>query len=177
LFTELDTVLKNDIVNRQLAFGPAFFIPGHHDRVRIYHNDQPTMPFIPLIALAASLAFGTPTALSETISDEASKNPETMAAYVRVYFADEPILADIAWCESRMRQTRTDGEVMRGKIDRDDIGVMQINTRFHGKKAKEMDLDLHSLGGNLEYAKYLYDKEGTKPWLSSSACWGKLVKK
>ncbi len=127
--------------------------------------------------VAASLAFGTPTALSETFADEASKNPETMAAYVRKYFADDPILADIAWCESRMRQSNADGEVMRGMIDRDDLGVMQINTRFHGKKARELGLDLHSLGGNLEYAQYLYDKEGTKPWFSSKACWGKLVKK
>ncbi len=133
------------------------------------------MPLIPLIALAASLVFGTPIALSETIEDEATKNPETMAAYVRAYFVEDPILADIAWCESRMRQTDPEGNLFLGKIDHDDTGIMQINTRYHGKKAKELGYDLHSLGGNLAYAQYLYDKEGTKPWNSSKACWGKLV--
>jgi hypothetical protein len=50
---------------------------------------------------------------------------------------------------------------------------MQINTRFHEATATEMGIDLESLNGNLEYAKYLYEKEGTKPWVSSKACWGK----
>ncbi len=127
--------------------------------------------------LLASAAFGTPTALAEDLAHQLADNPETMSAYVRQYYKETPILADIAWCESRNRQLDADGTLFRGKVNHDDVGIMQINTNYHEDQAKEMDMDLYSLSGNLAYAQYLYDKEGTKPWASSQACWGKLAKK
>lgn len=130
---------------------------------------------IPIIFIIASLTFGAPTALTEAV--QASRNPETLAAYVEEYFADAPILADIAWCESRVRQYGKDGEVLRGTVDSDDVGVMQINTRFHEETAEEMDLDLYTIRGNLEYARYLYGRQGTKPWLKSAPCWSPLAQK
>jgi hypothetical protein len=132
---------------------------------------------VPLLFLIAGMAFSTPTALGEDIEHELAANPETMSAYIRQYFADDPILADIAWCESRNRHLGPDGEIFRGKVNKNDIGVMQINTKYHEVKAKEMGLDLYSLKGNLAYAKYLYEKQGTRPWLSSSPCWGRLAEK
>lgn len=132
---------------------------------------------IPLIFFIMSAAFGAPTALSNSAEMEIVKNPETLTAYVEQYFAEEPILADIAWCESRMRHLGPDGEILRGKVNKSDIGVMQINTYYHADTAEELGLDLYSLNGNLAYAQYLYEKEGTKPWLSSSPCWGRLAKK
>lgn len=130
---------------------------------------------LPLLFFIASAAFSAPTALS-SVQAEGLKNPETLGTYVRQYYASTPILANIAWCESRMRQLDQDGNIFRGKANPDDVGVMQINTRFHEATATAMGIDLESLGGNLEYAKYLYDKEGTKPWNSSSACWSKFGK-
>ena len=130
---------------------------------------------IPLLFLIAGVSFGAPTALGEDIEHELAQNPETMSAYVRHYYAHEPILADIAWCESRMRHLNVDGEIFRGKVNNDDVGVMQINTKYHKEKAKELGLDLLSLNGNLAYAQYLFDKEGTKPWLSSKPCWRKRI--
>ena len=132
---------------------------------------------IPLLFLIAGVSFGAPTVLGEDLEHELAQNPETMNAYVRQYFAHEPLLADIAWCESRMRQLDKNGEIFRGKVNRDDVGVMQINTKYHEKKANELGLDLYSLNGNLAYAQYLYDKEGSRPWLSSSPCWGRLAQK
>lgn len=132
---------------------------------------------IPVILFLASATFGAPTALSQSESFELASNPETLGAYVREYFADAPILADIAWCESRMRHLDKNGELLRGMVDSDDVGVMQINTRYHLEDSKELGLDVYSLKGNLEYARHLYEKQGTKPWLASSPCWGKLALK
>lgn len=118
-----------------------------------------------------------PIALAES-SDHAalaSANPETLGAYVREYFKDEPIMATIARCESRNRHLGKDGTILRGIVNKSDIGVMQINTYYHGKVAEKMDIDLYSLDGNLAYAKFLYEKEGTVPWNSSRPCWGKLA--
>lgn len=130
---------------------------------------------LPLLFFIASAAFSAPTALSSVQADGLN-NPETLGAYVRQYYADTPILADIAWCESRMRHLDKDGNIFRGKSNPDDVGVMQINTKFHEATATAMGIDIESLGGNLEYAKYLYEKQGTKPWNSSSACWSKFAK-
>lgn len=131
--------------------------------------------FIPVIILIASATFGAPVALSESREFEIAKNPETLGAYVREYFTEDPILADIAWCESRMRHLDENGSVLRGRVDSDDVGVMQINTRYHLEDAKELGLDVYTLNGNLAYAQYLFDKQGTKPWLASSPCWGKVA--
>lgn len=132
---------------------------------------------IPIVFFIASAAFGAPTALSNSAEVEIVKSHETLRAYVEQYYADEPVLAKIAWCESRLRHIDADGEILRGKVDSDDIGVMQINTRYHEEKAHELGLDLYSLNGNLSYARYLYEKEGTKPWNSSRPCWDKLAQK
>lgn len=125
---------------------------------------------IPLIFILAS-AFSAPQDIS-ALQTEDIKNPETLGAYVREYYKETPVLANIAWCESRMRHVGKDGEIFRGVVNDKDIGVMQINTRFHEATATDMGIDLYSLQGNLEYAKYLYEKEGTKPWKASKPCWG-----
>ncbi len=126
---------------------------------------------LPLLFFIAGATFSAPTALSSVQPDDL-KNPETLGAYVREYYADSPILADIAWCESRMRHLDKEGNLFRGKVNPSDIGVMQINTYYHEATSTKMDIDLESLSGNLKYAQYLYEKEGTKPWNSSKPCWG-----
>lgn len=99
-------------------------------------------------------------------------DPNQVKKYVEHYFANDPILADIARCESDFRQYTENGELLRGKIDNNDVGVMQINERYHLKKSQDMGHDIHTLDGNLAYAKWLYGEMGSKPWKSSSACWG-----
>ncbi|PIR84274.1 hypothetical protein COU16_01605 [Candidatus Kaiserbacteria bacterium CG10_big_fil_rev_8_21_14_0_10_47_16] len=80
-------------------------------------------------------------------------------------------MIQVARCESQYRQTLADGSVLRGKVDSADMGVMQINERYHGAKAKELGLDLTNIYDNMAYARYLYEKQGTQPWSASSACW------
>ncbi len=94
---------------------------------------------------------------------------------VRTYFSDIPVLIQIARCESTFRHTLADGTVLRGTVDAADVGVMQINTRYHKKAAEEMGLDLMNLKDNLAYARSLYEKQGTQPWSASSACWSPTI--
>lgn len=101
-----------------------------------------------------------------------SKNVEK---FVRDYFKDTPILAEIAKCESRFRQYDANGEVLRGEKNTYDRGVMQINILYHAKAAAKMGLDIHNLDDNVAYARHLYEEQGAKPWKSSQACWGKYV--
>ena len=100
-------------------------------------------------------------------------NSKTVEAEVREYFEDTPILAEIAKCESSFRHISGGGEIVRGRVNRSDIGVMQINTYYHGEEASKLGINLHTLQGNLAYAKQLYEKEGSAPWSSSSKCWNK----
>lgn len=96
-------------------------------------------------------------------------------AEVRSYFKDIPALVSIAGCESNFRHGLSDGTVLRGRIDSADLGVMQINTRYHEERAKSLGLDLHKLKDNMAYALTLYKEQGTTPWNSSKACWQKTI--
>jgi len=98
--------------------------------------------------------------------------PATVEEYVDSYFADTPVLARIAHCESTLRHYGKNGTVIRGKKNPYDVGIMQINELYHGKTAKRLGIDLYSIEGNLAYARYLLEREGTAPWLSSVKCWG-----
>lgn len=99
--------------------------------------------------------------------------PFTLEDYIREYFRETPLLAEIARCESRFRHFGSNGRVIRGERSAEDVGVMQINEFYHEDTAKMLGFDLHTLDGNLAYAKWLYAKEGIAPWLSSSRCWQK----
>jgi hypothetical protein len=102
-------------------------------------------------------------------------DPANVKRYVADYFSDIPLLADIAACESHDRQVLPSGNIVRGEVNRYDIGVMQINELYHADEAKAQGDDLYTIQGNVAFARYLYDKEGAKPWMSSSGCWSKTV--
>jgi len=103
----------------------------------------------------------------------ADTNP--VEAEVDSYFADTPILATIAGCESSYTQFNAGGTIYRGKVNHGDIGVMQINEYYHLKEAKALGYDIFSLKGNMAYAKYLYEQQGVAPWSASGACWQNSV--
>ncbi len=96
-------------------------------------------------------------------------------AVVREYFKDIPVMIQIARCESRFRHTLADGSVLRGTVDSRDIGVMQINSFYHGRAAAGLGLDLSVLKDNMAYARHLYMKEGTTPWNASASCWSSAL--
>lgn len=93
--------------------------------------------------------------------------------YVKQYFSDVPIMIEIAKCESRFKHLDSDGSIHRGKINSSDVGVMQINEYYHLDTAEKENYNIYSIEGNTAYARKLYEKQGTQPWISSKACWGK----
>ncbi len=113
------------------------------------------------------------TTVSEAIPDDHPLITVSVEAYVRDYFKDTPLLAEISRCESTFRQYDSKGNVLRGKVNKDDIGVMQINKMYHEEDAEKLGFDIYTLDGNLGYAKWLYGKYGDSPWVHSSKCWVK----
>lgn len=120
--------------------------------------------------MVAETAYGHITTESDNTLERLIGEEDT-EGIVRTYFQDIPVLVEIARCESTFQHTLADGSVLKGKVDTADTGVMQINTRYHGKRAKELGLDLNDLFDNMEYARYLYETQGTQPWSASSPCW------
>lgn len=135
------------------------------------------MPFGASIALAVSLALsGAPSnQASVAIAPLVSSMPQsqTVEEYIRNYFADEPIMAEIAKCESQFRQFGKDGKVIQNPGS-SAVGVFQIMASIHDNFADDkLGLDIYSLQGNAAYARFIYDREGTRPWNASKACWSK----
>ncbi|KKS30464.1 MAG: hypothetical protein UV60_C0008G0026 [Parcubacteria group bacterium GW2011_GWA2_43_11] len=91
---------------------------------------------------------------------------------VRAYFKDIPVMAEIARCESQF--THVDpktGKINRGRINPEDVGVMQINEYYHRASAQKMGLEIFTFEDNMAYARHLYEQEGTNPWKASQSCW------
>lgn len=131
------------------------------------------MPFALGLALALSSALGaTPADTTSVPALVVAPQAQTIRDQVASYFYDIPIMVDISECESHFRQFNKDGEVYRGKQNTHDVGVMQVNEDFHLATSKKLGYDIYTLEGNMEYARFLYEREGTAPWSSSKACWG-----
>lgn len=125
------------------------------------------------ISLGLSLLISTALAAQPALPAPQARLPQaaTMQEYVAQYFADEPVMIGIAQCESHFAQFDKTGSIHRGTVNHSDLGVMQINEYYHGAEAQKLGLDLYTIEGNLQFARYLYEKEGTTPWLSSAKCW------
>lgn len=115
------------------------------------------------------------------VADEEVKNPTTYVqphlteAVVRDYFADIPVMIEVARCESTFRHHLADGSVLTGRVDSADTGVMQINKRYHEAAAISMDLNLNDIYHNMAYARHLYETQGVQPWSASMPCWGNTL--
>lgn len=94
----------------------------------------------------------------------AQTNPNAIVEdVVRFYFADIPIMIDIARCETGFRQFKTDGSPLYDPTGTY-IGIFQISELIHTPKATSLGLDVRTIDGNLGYARYLYNSSGTGPW-------------
>jgi hypothetical protein len=124
------------------------------------------------IALAVS-AFLTGSFESNDIKVQPFAPAQTVEEYVRDYFADAPVMIAIASCESQFRQSNKDGTILKNAKS-SAIGVFQIMASIHQKDAAQnLGLDITTIEGNAAFARYLYEKSGTKPWNASQKCWGK----
>lgn len=93
-----------------------------------------------------------------------------MEALVRDYFADIPVMIEIARCESEFTQFGKSGKPLHGGTGTM-IGLFQISEILHGDIADRFGWDIDTPQGNMAYARYLYEQSDTRPWLASKHCW------
>ena len=113
---------------------------------------------------------GTSTAKAASSTPPVPPTNDGIEAKVRAYFKDIPVMVLIAGCESKFRQYDKLGDPLDGGAG-GMIGIFQIHSKIHADLAQSLGEDVYTVDGNLAYAKRLYNKEGTTPWLSSATCW------
>ncbi len=129
---------------------------------------------IPVSNVADVQAYTSNESTNEPLST-VTTNRKAIEKYLREHYSDTPILVEIARCESTFTHYDKEGTLIRGKVNNADVGVMQINEKYHLDTAKKLGFDIHTVEGNVNYAKYLYKKFGASPWSASSPCWGKTT--
>ena len=75
---------------------------------------------------------------------------------VKSFADDKPLMVEISYCESRFRQYDKDGSVLRGIQNNKDVGLFQINEKYHLERAKKMGYDIYSPEGYMAYARLLF---------------------
>ena len=80
-------------------------------------------------------------------------------------------LQRIAYCESGKKQFNSDGTVLHGRINPQDIGMFQINEKYWLAKSQELGYNIYTEKGNIEMAKWIYENYGNEPWRWSRNCW------
>ena len=58
------------------------------------------------------------------------------------YGVDPRSALAVAKCESHLKQYNNAGEVLRGKVNRYDVGIFQINEKNHLEKSREMGFEI-----------------------------------
>jgi hypothetical protein len=86
-------------------------------------------------------------------------------------FSDAPAMIRVAACESRYRQFKDDGSLLYNLQGSSAVGVFQIMESIHYDNAVELGYDIHSVEGNIGYARHLYDTDGIGHWNASRHCW------
>lgn len=85
---------------------------------------------------------------------------EKIKQKIRDTFPEQPeLMVKIAWCESRWKPD--------AKGPTDDHGIFQLHAPSHDLSA----IDVYDPKENIEFARKLYDQNGTRPWTSSKRCW------
>jgi hypothetical protein len=93
---------------------------------------------------------------------------------VSKYFADAPVMIAVASCESDFHQfDDASGKPLHGGYKKHMVGIFQILDGLHRDVAIALGFDIDTIEGNIKYARYLYDHDGTTPWLDSASCWQK----
>lgn len=98
------------------------------------------------------------------IEDDPQHGPDKEKAMKALRY--HPFLFAIACRETRFnhRDPEDPTKVLRGKIDNDDTGIMQINKRIHKDLIKEKGLNVDVFEDNIAFAKFLYDEKGIDHW-------------
>jgi hypothetical protein len=85
-----------------------------------------------------------------------------------------PMLQKICNAESGGKQFLPNGNVVRGKVTPDDVGICQIHESLWEDKARALGYDIYTLQGNEDMALYLFNNYGVQPWSASQPIWSKM---
>lgn len=122
-------------------------------------------------AVLPSSAFAAAVTDGETSLSRYHGPNEGVEEQARAYFADIPVMIEIARCESEFKHYNENGTVRKNHQGSSATGLMQIMSSIHRKPAARLGFDIDTPEGNMEYARHLYEKNGTWPWLASKHCW------
>ena len=98
--------------------------------------------------------------------------PELIDELSDHYDVDGAVALDIARCESHLRQYNKNGSVLRGEKNSSDVGVFQINEKYHLERSRKAGFDIYTTAGNVGYAMWLMARDGDRHWHWSEKCWG-----
>ncbi len=101
----------------------------------------------------------------------APQAPTTTQALIEATFGqDAPVMAEIARCESTSRQydPKTGTALIHPTGD---VGLFGIN-HVHFYELAVLGISPYTLEGNIQSAKFLYDRRRFGDWYPSVKCWG-----
>jgi len=108
--------------------------------------------------------------------------PELITERADTFGVSKDLAQAIAFCESTTRQydeknLAADGtpKVLRGIENSYDVGIFQVNEKYHLKRSQELGYDIYTSEGNIDYAMWLLKSEGSRHWKASKPCWGNKV--
>jgi len=90
--------------------------------------------------------------------DEPRKLETVEGKIEKAFGSKAKLFKRIAFCESSLDPKATNGQ---------DWGLFQIRASVH----KKDPLWLLNVDNNIAFAKYLYERDGLRPWRSSQRCW------
>lgn len=109
--------------------------------------------------------------LGASISDWLRLEPKQ---YLFLKYPDyASILEKVSYCESGFKQF-SGNDVLRGRINNQDIGLFQINTKYNLTFCESYGYDIFTEQGNIDCAVKLYEQRGLQPWEASKPCWENL---
>jgi len=92
----------------------------------------------------------------------------------RLHYSANKALA-IAGCESNLRQFNMNNTVLTGIVNNKDIGIFQINEKYHLAQSIAMNIDIYTAKGNIDYGLWLLETQGDRHFLASKPCWKKKL--
>lgn len=128
-----------------------------------------------IVAFLSGISYGSYKAGAEL-------NPRIVSAQVRVEVPVTnfpPILQKICNAEvtgnpsTPSYQFNKDGSVVRGKVNRSDIGYCMINEPLWNDQARKLGYDIYTEQGNKDMALWLFQNYGNEPWYLSKSMWKK----
>ncbi|HET8575130.1 MAG TPA: hypothetical protein VFM02_03095 [Candidatus Paceibacterota bacterium] len=171
---------KSNIQLAQAWSGLAPRVESSSSTINAAGNDMEAVEIKKQEAKALNSSPISPSTSSESSSAAPSSNfshSSVSQSETEALAALNPKLRPVCACESAGRWTGTprqfdaNGDPLMNFGGTGDVGMCQINVRYHEEDAKALGYDLYTSMGNVLFANYLFSLQGYQPWLASEACW------